>query len=42
MIYADESSICKSAIHAGYLDDAKGGEFIIIIANGDDSYDSSY
>lgn len=42
MIYNDESSICKAAIHAGFLISEKGGEFILTIANGEDKYDSSF
>lgn len=42
MIYTDKSSVCKAAIHAGFLDNDKGGEFILIIANGEEKYDSSF
>jgi hypothetical protein len=41
MIYSDESSVCKSAIHGGKLDNETGGEFIITIANGETTYDSA-
>lgn len=42
MIYNDESSICKAAIHAGFLVNEHGGEFILVISNGEDRYDSSF
>jgi hypothetical protein len=42
MIYTDDSSICKSAIHSGFLLNDKGGEVLMIIANGEDFYQSSY
>lgn len=42
MIYNDESSVCKSAIHAGFLVNDKGGELIVVIANGEEKYDSSF
>jgi hypothetical protein len=42
MIYNDESSICKAAIHSGFLVSEKGGEFILVIANGEEKYDSSF
>lgn len=42
MIYNDESSICKAAIHAGFLISDKGGEFLLTIANGEQKYDSSF
>jgi len=42
MIYSDESSICKAAIHAGFLVSDHGGEFVLVIANGEEKYDSSY
>jgi len=42
MIYADDSAVCKSAVHAGYLDDETGGEFLVIIANGEPEYMSSF
>jgi len=35
MIYVDSSSVCKAAVHAGFLDDKEGGEFIFVIANGE-------
>jgi len=35
MIYVDESSVCKAAVHSGFLDDKVGGEFLVIIANGE-------
>jgi len=35
MIYLDDSAICKSAVHAGFLDDKVGGSVIVIIANGE-------
>jgi len=38
MIYVDESSVCKSAVHSGFLEDKTGGEFLFIIANGEQSY----
>lgn len=41
MIYVDESSVCKSAVHSGFLDDKEGGEFMLIIANGEQEYESS-
>lgn len=42
MIYNDESSICKAAIHAGFLIAADGGEFIVVIANGEEKYESAF
>jgi len=42
MIYADEGSVCKSAIHAGFLIDKEGGEFIYVVANGEEKYESSF
>jgi len=41
MIYVDESNVCKAAVHAGFLTDADGGEFLLIIANGEEKYESS-
>jgi hypothetical protein len=41
MIYTDDSSICKAAIHAGFIDNKRGGEFFVVIANGEDRYRSS-
>lgn len=42
MIYtSDGSSICKCAIHAGFLVDAEGGEFMLVIANGEGEYEGS-
>jgi len=41
MIYVDESAVCKSAVHAGFLDDGEGGEFIYVVANGEKEYESS-
>jgi len=41
MIYVDESSVCKAAVHSGFLDDKEGGEFMLIIANGEQEYESS-
>lgn len=35
MIYVDSSNVCKSAVHAGFLNDEEGGEFMFIIANGE-------
>lgn len=40
-IYADNSSVCRSAIHSGMLSD-EGGEVIVIISNGEENYKSSY
>jgi len=34
MVFAEESSICKAAIHAGFIKDHEGGEVIFVIANG--------
>lgn len=34
--------MCKSAIHAGFLDDEIGGEFIVVIANGEEKYVSGF
>ena len=40
MVYLDESSVCLSARHAGFVDEKLGGNFIklgkfeMIIANG--------
>jgi len=42
MIYMDESSVCKAAIHAGALVSDVGGEIMVIIANGEDTYDSAF
>jgi hypothetical protein len=42
MIYSDESSICKAAIHAGKITDEAGGEFEFVIANGETKYESSF
>lgn len=41
MIYVDSSSVCKSAVHSGFLNDNEGGEFMLIIANGEQQYESS-
>jgi hypothetical protein len=35
MIYVDESVVCKAAVHAGFVKDAEGGEFLFVIANGE-------
>lgn len=40
--YTDDSSLCKAAIHSGKLKDESGGDVILIIGNGEDSYQSSY
>lgn len=42
LIYSDDSSVCKSAIHAGFIKNVDGGEFILEIANGLDKYESSF
>jgi hypothetical protein len=42
LIYSDDSAICKSAIHAGFIKDEEGGEFMLEIANGLDKYESSF
>jgi hypothetical protein len=42
MIYNDESAICKAAVHAGYVVSEKGGELIVVIANGEEKYESSF
>lgn len=42
LIYSDDSSICKSAIHAGFIKNEEGGEFLVEIANGVEKYDSSF
>jgi hypothetical protein len=41
MIYVDESAVCKAAVHAGFLNDAEGGEFMFVIANGEQEYESA-
>lgn len=38
MIYTDDSSLCKAAIHSGFLINEKGGEVLLQIANGEDFY----
>ena len=40
--YTDDSSVCKAAVHAGVIKDDNGGDMILIIANGEESYQSSY
>jgi hypothetical protein len=34
MIYSDNSFVCAAAVHAGFLEREKGGEAILVIANG--------
>jgi len=41
MIYSEDSNICKSAIHAGFLDQEDEGEFVLVVANGEMEYESS-
>jgi len=41
MIYVDESAVCRAAVHSGFLNDAEGGEFVYIIANGESGYEST-
>jgi len=41
MIYVDESMVCKSAVHSGFLNDFEGGEFVLIVANGESGYEST-
>jgi len=38
MVYKDTSSICKAAIHAGVLDDQKGGKFLMSTDKGVSEY----
>jgi hypothetical protein len=38
MIYTDDSDICSSAIHAGIIENEKGGALIMIISNGQSFY----
>lgn len=40
--YTDDSSVCKAAVHSGVIKDDNGGDLILIIANGEESYQSSY
>ena len=40
--YTDDSSVCKAALHAGVIRDETGGDVILIIANGEENYQSSY
>ena len=42
LIYSDDSSVCKAAIHAGFVKDAEGGEFLVEITNGLAKYESSF
>lgn len=41
MIYTEDSSICKSAIHSGIGSKDKPSEFILVIANGEALYEGS-
>jgi len=41
MIYVDESAVCMAAVHSGFLDDEQGGEFLLVVANGEIAYTSS-
>lgn len=41
MIYTEYSSICSSAIHAGFSDGLTPSEFIVVIANGEPQYEGS-
>lgn len=41
LIYSDDSSICKAAIHAGFIKNEEGGEFIMEIANGVAQYEGT-
>ena len=40
--YTDDSSVCKAGVHAGVIKDEIGGDLILLIANGEESYQSSY
>lgn len=42
LIYSDDSSVCKAAIHAGFIKNEEGGEFLMEIANGLDKYESAF
>ena len=42
LIYSDDSAICKAALHAGFIKDNEGGQFILEIVNGLDKYESSF
>jgi len=42
LVYLDDSVICKSAVHAGYLDDSTGGDLIFEITNGILHYESLF
>ena len=40
-IYTDDSSICTAAVHMGLIDLEDGGEFFIIILDGEEEYEST-
>jgi len=42
MIYDMKSNVCKAAVHAGLVTNDKPGEVIMIIANGEEKYHSSF
>lgn len=42
MIYEETSNVCKAAIHDGKIPMDESGEFVLVIANGEDKYESSY
>ncbi len=39
-IYTDDSAVCRAAIHAGVMP-ASGGQFAVVIAEGQDSYEGT-
>jgi hypothetical protein len=41
MIYNDESSVCKAAVHSGLLVDDGEHEALLEVANGEDLYESA-